>query len=111
MPDQQTVWDQTYELRKNHYTRVVTEGDSWFCYPMWRSMMDFVSQSDLFALCRKGASGRRLKDIVDEKLYLKAVNSEKPVVLLISGSGNDFVNQDFVTGKDGNGIIFNQYED
>lgn len=72
-------------------------------------MMDYVSQSDQFALCRRGESGRHLAEIVNQGLYVKAVKAEKPLALLISGSGNDFVNRRFVTGDDGKGIIFNKY--
>ena len=105
---QQAVWDEAYRYRKNSYTRLVSEGDSWFCYPMWRSMLDFVSESNKFALCRRGESGRLLKQIVHDGKYLKAVKSEKPEALLISGSGNDFVNKKFVTGGDG-GPMFDRY--
>lgn len=109
--NQQAVWDQTYAIRKNKkkFTRVVAEGDSWFCYPMWRSMMDYVSQSDLFALVRRGESGRHLRQIATDRKYLAAVQTEKPLAVLISGSGNDFVNHDFVTGDDGNGRLFRIY--
>src|SRR3954470_20300400 len=107
MPDnQQTVWDQTYALRKDKFPRLVSEGDSWFCYPMWKSMMDYVSQSDLFAICRRGESGRHLKQIVNDGRFLKAVDKENPLALLISGSGNDFVNEKFVKGKDGKPPLF-----
>ena len=109
--NQQAVWDQAYAYRKNNkaYTRLVTEGDSWFCYPMWRSMMDVIAESNRFAICRRGESGRRLLEIVNDGRYLTAVRSEKPEALLISGSGNDFVNKEFVTGLDGQPPLFNKY--
>src|SRR5262249_40173374 len=33
-----------------------------------------------------------------------------PKAVLISGGGNDFVNEGFVTGKDGQGPMFNEFE-
>ena len=64
-------------------------GDSWFCYPVWRNLIDYISASNKFAICRRGESGQLLKGLVDDGLYLDAVKSEKPVALLIGGGGNN----------------------
>lgn len=109
---QQQVWDENYNFRKNNkkLTRLVAEGDSWFCYPIWRSLLDFISASNQYAICRRGTSGRRLREIVEDGLYLKAVKSEKPKALLISGGGNDFANEQFVSGDDGEKPLFNAFQ-
>jgi hypothetical protein len=109
--NQQGVWDQRYRIRRNHHPRLVAEGDSWFAYPMWRNMMDCVdAQSGRFAICRCGESGRRLSEIVQQGRYLDRTRQEHPLLVLISGSGNDFVNRSFVTGADGGQPIFNRYQ-
>lgn len=112
MPDsQQAEWDEAYEYQKDDLPRLVVEGDSWFAYPMWRNMIDFIGIADRYALCRRGESGRLLRQIVDDGMYLAAARAERPVVVLISGSGNDFVNKRFVTGADGDGLLFEEYFD
>jgi hypothetical protein len=111
MPDQQQAeWDETYEYQRGDLPRLVVEGDSWFAYPMWRNMIDFLGASNRYALCRRGESGRLLQEIADEGQYLQAVQEEGPTLVLISGSGNDFVNDRFVTGADGQGQLFERYE-
>ena len=111
MPDQQQAeWDETYNYQRNSLPRLVVEGDSWFAYPVWRSMIDFVGAANRYALCRRGASGRTLEEIVRDGEYLAAVRHENATLVLISGSGNDFVNDHFVTGADGQGALFERYE-
>lgn len=112
MPDsQQGEWDQRYAKRRNKYKRLVAEGDSWFAYPTWNNLVDFVDvEANRYAIRRLGECGRRLSEIVGQGNYLKAVQDENPKVLLISGSGNDVVNEEFVTGSDGDGPLLNKYE-
>ena len=112
MPEdnQQAVWDRRYRRRRDRFPRLVAEGDSWFAYPVWLNLVDFVDASDRFAIRRLGTSGRRLREIFEDGAYLDAVRRERPRLLLLSGGGNDFVNERFVTGKDGDGPIFNRFE-
>lgn len=111
MPDsQQGEWDQRYAKRRNKFKRLVAEGDSWFAYPLWNNIVDYVDvDTNLYAIRRLGESGRLLRQIVNDGNYLKAVKEEKPKALLISGSGNDFVNEPFVTGSDGDGNLLEHY--
>ena len=112
MPDsQQGEWDQRYRKRKDKFTRLVAEGDSWFAYPVWNNIVDYVdTETKQYAIRRLGESGRRLNEIVNDGNYLKAVQEENPKALLISGSGNDFINKEFVTGGDGGQPLLNKYK-
>jgi hypothetical protein len=108
--NQQAVWDRRYRRRRDRFPRLVAEGDSWFAYPVWLNLVDFVDASDRWAIRRLGTSGRRLREIFEDGAYLDAVRRERPRLLLLSGGGNDFVNERFVTGRDGDGPIFRRFE-
>lgn len=70
--------------------KIVSEGDSWFQYPIM--LNDVIDQLfDRYAILSLGAAGDWITNIVLEHEYLRVLESEKPDVFLISGGGNDLV--------------------
>lgn len=70
--------------------RIVSEGDSWFQYPLM--LEDVIDQLfDRYAILSMGAAGDWISNIVVEQEYLRTLESENPDVFLISGGGNDLV--------------------
>jgi V8-like Glu-specific endopeptidase/endonuclease/exonuclease/phosphatase family metal-dependent hydrolase len=70
--------------------RMVSEGDSWFQYPVL--LDDVIDQLfDDYAIFSLGGAGHLLKDIIDEDEITEAVRREMPAFLLLSGGGNDMV--------------------
>jgi hypothetical protein len=101
--------DYRYQLRKDSLPRLVSEGDSWFDYPVWSNIIDLVDEREQFAVRRLECSGDKLREIVADGSYLTAIRKEKPRLLLFSAGGNDFVNKPFVTGTDKNSPLFTKY--
>lgn len=70
--------------------RIVSEGDSWFQYPiLLDDVIDHLSEP--FAVYSLGGAGHLLADMIDEDEFTDAVTREHPHVFLISGGGNDMV--------------------
>ncbi|WDE02095.1 trypsin-like peptidase domain-containing protein [Thalassomonas actiniarum] len=70
--------------------RIVSEGDSWFQYPI--ILKDVIDQLfDKYAIYSLGGAGHLLNDMIDEDEITDAVVKEKPDVLLLSAGGNDMV--------------------
>lgn len=71
--------------------KIVSEGDSWFQYPLLlRDVIDqlFPGKYAVFSL---GAAGDWLSNMVAKDEYTKVIREENPDIFLISGGGNDLV--------------------
>ncbi|MEM7453400.1 MAG: DNA/RNA non-specific endonuclease [Planctomycetota bacterium] len=70
--------------------RVVSEGDSWFQYPV---MLDDVIDHlfDDYAILSLGAAGDLLQDMVRQDEVVDSVREEGADVVLLSGGGNDLL--------------------
>jgi hypothetical protein len=95
---QQSVKDQVYRRRKKAgLPRLLSEGDSWFAYPMCLNIVDYIDDTERFAIKRVEQSGDKLRDILDSGEFFPLIHSESPRCLIFSGGGNDLVEQPFVT--------------
>lgn len=81
--------DEIYRRRKDRLPRIVSDGDSWFAYPIHASLIDWLSSHNGFAIKRCEHSGDTLQTIVGTGRYVQWLASEHPKCLLISGGGND----------------------
>lgn len=72
---------------------VVSEGDSWFDYPLFLNLIDRIDDAALFAHLRLEKSGDTVAGMIATATDLRALRSvvaeEQPVCLLFSGGGND----------------------
>lgn len=68
--------------------RIVSEGDSWFQYPL---LLDDVIDHlfDRYAILSLDAAGDLMADIMRQNELVAAVAQERPDVVLLSGGGND----------------------
>jgi len=73
-------------------TRIVSEGDSWFQYPLLlQDMIDnFDGEKDL-AVLSLGGAGDLVEAMAIRREYDKALTETKSPVLLLSGGGNDLL--------------------
>jgi hypothetical protein len=99
-----------YKARKAGRVVVVSEGDSWFDYPMYRNIIDHVDDQKRFALKRLEFSGDTVAHMVGTdgnwaglKSLVTVVEHERPRFVLFSGGGNDMVGEEL---KD----AFKQYD-
>jgi V8-like Glu-specific endopeptidase/endonuclease/exonuclease/phosphatase family metal-dependent hydrolase/lysophospholipase L1-like esterase len=70
--------------------RIVSEGDSWFQYPV--ILEDIVDQLfGEFAVYSLGAGGDLLADMIEEDELSEAIDEQKPDLFMISGGGNDVI--------------------
>jgi hypothetical protein len=77
---------------------IVSEGDSWFDYPMYRNIIDRVDDTRRFAIKRLEFSGDTVENMVGsddnwsglESLAV-VVERERPRFVLFSGGGNDMI--------------------
>lgn len=77
--------------------RVVSEGDSWFQHPhpKVKDLIDYLMNSDEFAVYSFGAGGDELRNMLKEEEYLHAIQEEQPEFLLMSVGGNDILGPNF----------------
>lgn len=69
---------------------IVSEGDSWFQYPLLlKDTIDHVM--DRYAVLSLGAAGDLLKRMADKQEYTRALQETGAEILLLSGGGNDLV--------------------
>ncbi|UWQ36633.1 caspase family protein [Leisingera aquaemixtae] len=69
---------------------IVSDGDSWFQYPLLlKDMIDHLL--DHYAILSLGAAGDLLKRMADKQEYLRALRDTGAEILLLSGGGNDLV--------------------
>lgn len=76
--------------------RVISEGDSWFQYPIYvKDIIDWLIEDKNYAVYSLGAGGDWLANIFEQREYIKVLErTDHPQVFLISGGGNDLL-QDF----------------
>ena len=73
-------------------TRIVSEGDSWFQYPvLLDDLIDQISFENDFAVYSLGAAGDLVERMAKQREYKRALNDTKSPVLLLSGGGNDLL--------------------
>lgn len=85
-------------LENLHNVVVVAEGDSWFQFPKvlfgWdpvKDIIDHISKDKKFAVKSLAAGGDWLSNIFYTNEYIEALPKISPDVFLISGGGNDMV--------------------
>ena len=95
---QPEVRDRRYKKRRNlGLDRIVSEGDSWFDYPMYLNLIDRVDDLDRFAIKRFEVSGDTLGNMLTELPRVeRTVIEENPKCILFSGGGNDLVDKHFI---------------
>jgi len=72
--------------------KVVSEGDSWFQYPIFLDdVIDNLNKNKDIAVRSLGYGGDWLANIFREAEYMRVLEEEQPDVFLISGGGNDVV--------------------
>ncbi|MFV2052982.1 N-acetylmuramoyl-L-alanine amidase [Aliiroseovarius sp. YM-037] len=73
-------------------TRIVSEGDSWFQYPLLLDdLIDQVSFERDFAVFSLGAAGDLVQRMTQQREYKRALQDTKSPILLLSGGGNDLL--------------------
>ncbi len=85
-------------ILKQHpdWVRIVSEGDSWFQYPDPR-VLDVIDQLfGNFAIFSCDEAGDTINHYAEQAEYFKAVEREKPSILLLSGGGNDILGKQFL---------------
>ena len=89
------------KARKAGRPVVVSEGDSWFDYPLYLNIIDRIDDQKRFALKRLEFSGDTVKNMVGYQAPWRGVESvrevveaERPRFLLFSGGGNDIVGEE-----------------
>ncbi|SNT73756.1 N-acetylmuramoyl-L-alanine amidase [Paracoccus seriniphilus] len=72
--------------------RIVSEGDSWFQYPLLLTDIidNFIAQSDL-ATYSLGAAGDLVEHMAIRREYIRAIGTTGARVMLLSGGGNDLL--------------------
>lgn len=85
------------DKRKNnpHLKPLVSTGDSWFCHPLLRDVINQLGDNHGYAIYSLDAAGAELRDIVAEGKWTQALIDEKSQTLLVSGGGNDLMGDHF----------------
>lgn len=83
-------WNRVENGEDHGKIRVVSEGDSWFNYPLLiREVIDQIF--DDFSILSMGYAGDWLANIYKENEYINAMQRYEPDIFLVSGGGNDMV--------------------
>jgi len=79
--------------RNPRSVRVVSEGDSWFQYPIFiKDIIDWLNRDEVLAIQSLGAGGDWIYNILTQREYIKALQkADNPEFFLISGGGNDLL--------------------
>lgn len=86
--------NQRYRQRKQAgLPRLLSEGDSWFGYPIYRNLIDYIDDTERYAIRRCEQSGDRLDEIMNTGEFYPLVDKEAPRCLLFGGGGNDFIHR------------------
>lgn len=83
---------QRYRRLRDKLPRLVSEGDSWFDYPLFPSLVDRIDEQERFAILRLEHSGDRLAQMVSPPAFDQFANNvetERPQAVLLSAGGND----------------------
>lgn len=94
--------------------KVVSEGDSWYQYPVFvKDTIDWISEDPDFAVYSLGSGGDWLANILEEGEYIEALPIYRPDFFLISGAGNDLLENFRVAAllKDGDAIQSQKAQD
>ncbi|HEX6098462.1 MAG TPA: hypothetical protein VF432_19250 [Thermoanaerobaculia bacterium] len=87
---QPSVRESRYDRRRERLPRLFSEGDSWFDYPPHPNIIDYIDDSERWAIKRFERSGEWLKEMIPSlPRVLAALEQERPLCLLLSGGGND----------------------
>lgn len=71
-------------------TRIVSEGDSWFQYPLLlEDIIDHLMLIEDFAVFSLDAAGDTLGQIIEQNEIIQAIDAERAAALLLSAGGND----------------------
>lgn len=72
--------------------KVVSEGDSWFLFPvLLEDIIDHLAERSDLAVKSLGTPGDTLWEMMEDREYITAIEKEDPDVFLISGGGNDLL--------------------
>jgi len=73
-------------------TRIVSEGDSWFQYPVkLKDIIDVFMAQDEFAVLSLGAAGDLVEHMAVRREYHDALSQSGARIMLLSGGGNDLL--------------------
>lgn len=76
----------------NIKVKIISEGDSWFQYPiLLKDVIDCLMDEDEFAILSFGEAGHLIKNMVASAEFRDDLITEQPDLFLISGGGNDLV--------------------
>lgn len=79
--------------------RIVSEGDSWFQYPVkLRDIIDVLSEDDDKAILSLDSAGDEITQMADQRDYLVALAETRAQVLLLSAGGNDLLGEGRLAG-------------
>ena len=91
------IKETNYQRRKDRLPRILSEGDSWFDYPLYSNVIDFIDDKQQYAIKRLEKSGDKLSDIIVRIGEFQAtVEEEEPCAVLLSAGGNDLVEDDWI---------------
>ncbi len=80
------------KIKKWKGPRLVSEGDSWFQYPLL--LEDVVDQlEEHYAIRSLGAAGDLVADIVKQDELITTIAVENPDAVILSGGGNDLLGE------------------
>lgn len=73
---------------------ILADGDSWFQFPVFlKDIVDQLNERDDYAIASLAKGGDWLSNIIKNNSYLKSYVQLRPEVMLISGGGNDIVQE------------------
>ena len=94
--------------RTGRFTIALSEGDSWFDYPMYPNLIDLVDEEARLAVRRLEISGDTVINMVGEyptwqglDALIEVASHEAPEIILFSGGGNDIVGTGDIEGMFG----------
>lgn len=89
--------ERKYRRRKKlGLPRLLSEGDSWFDYPPHTNVIDWIDETERFAIERFETSGDTIHNMnITKSKVVDAVVAEEPMCVLLSGGGNDVVEESF----------------
>jgi hypothetical protein len=99
--------DARYRKRRKQkrFTRALSEGDSWFDYPMYPNLIDIIDESADLAVARHEICGDVVSNMIGTFPEWRGVQNlveialeEHPSLVLFSGGGNDMVGTGDIEG-------------
>jgi hypothetical protein len=102
--------NQRYRKRKNAgHPRILCEGDSWFGYPVYTNLIDFIDRWETYAIKRCEKNGDTLEEIMYTGEFYSLIDREEPEALVFCGGGNDLVDGAWIEDGPGGPGLFNPY--